>query len=44
MEEVKLLEWLNKIICNVDNGYLWRELSEFDLSLREYFYKLKTDE
>lgn len=33
----ELLDDLNKIICHEENGYLWRELSEFDMDLRNYF-------
>ena len=36
-KEELLLEELNRIICLIDNGYLWRELSGFDLELRIYF-------
>ena len=34
-QDQELLNELNKIINNIDNSYLWRELSEFDLKLRE---------
>lgn len=36
-QEFELLKELNRIIGLVFNGYLWRELSEFDLNLRNYF-------
>ena len=39
IEDQKLLYELNKIICLVDNGYLWRELSAFDLKLRDRLRK-----
>ena len=38
-QDQELLNELNKIIINIDNSYLWRELSEFDLKLRERFKK-----
>lgn len=39
IEDQKLLYELNKIICLVNNGYLWRELSVFDLKLRDRLRK-----
>ena len=35
IDDQKLLSELNKIICLVDNSYLWRELNTFDLQLRK---------
>lgn len=35
IKDQELLKELNNIICHVDNSYLWRELSEFDLKLRK---------
>ena len=34
-QDQELLNELNNIICHVDNSWLWRELSTFDLKLRE---------
>ena len=35
IKDQELLNELNKVICHVDNSYLWRELCEFELKLRE---------
>ncbi len=43
MNKEGLLEWLNKIICTIDNGYIWRELSEFDLALKEYLKTIQNE-
>ena len=43
MNKEELLEWLNKIICTIDNGYIWRELSEFDLALKEYLKTIQNE-
>jgi len=36
-EEYNLLLEFNRIINIAENGYLWRELSIFDLKLKKYF-------
>ena len=39
-QDKELLSELNRIINLIDNGYLWRELSGFDLKLRERLKEL----
>lgn len=39
-QDKELLSELNRIINHIDNGYLWRELSTFDLKLRERLKEL----